>query len=262
MQSEMGSLALRSAIRNGLLMLLVLLSAREVLAHQVVHVGAYNFPPYIVQAESDQPQGLLTDLLAKLNQLQSKYKFVMVPTSVTRRYQDLASKRFDLIFFESPEWGWKGTAHEPMDLDITDYEVYVTRVSADRDQHYFDDFGSKRLALYSGYHYGFAGFNADRDFLRQHYKAEFSYSHDSNLQKVLHERADIAVVTESFLQMFIDRNPGSREQLLVSTRKDQSYSHQVLLRPGSPVSAQQLRELLDRLRASGELKVLLQRYHL
>lgn len=252
-----------SVIRKGLLSLLVLLSAQQVLAHQVVvHVGAYNFPPYIVQAESAQPQGLLIDLLAQLNQLQSQYKFVMVPTSVTRRYQDLASKRFDLIFFESPEWGWKGTEHQALDLHIADSEVYVARVLPSRDQHYFDDFGTKRLALYSGYHYGFADFNADRDFLRQHYKAEFSYSHDSNLLKVLHERADIAVVTESFLQMFIDRNPGSREQLLVSVRKDQIYSHQALLRPDSPVSAKQLRQLLDSLRANGELQVLLQRYHL
>ena len=251
-----------SVIRNGLLFLLALLCDRPVLAHQVVHVGAYNFPPYVVQAESARPQGVVVDLLAALNRLQADYRFVLVPTSVTRRYQDLASKRIDLIFFESPEWGWKNTAHEVLDLGVTDAEVYVARNLPGRDQRYFDDFDGKRLALYSGYHYGFADFNSDRDYLRQHFKAEFSYSHDSNLLKVLHDRADITVVAESFLQLFLDKNPGSAQQLLVSTRKDQVYHHQVLLRPESPVSAKELGRLLERLRASGELKVLLQRYHL
>ena len=79
---------------------------------------------------------------------------------------------------------------------------------------------------------------------------------------MLHDRADITVVAESFLQLFLDKNPGSAQQLLVSTRKDQVYHHQVLLRPESPVSAKELGRLLERLRASGEMKMLLQRYHL
>lgn len=253
---------MRCLLRNGLCCLLLLFCARPLLAHQLVQVGAYNFPPYMAQAESAQPQGVVVDMLAALNRLQADYKFVLVPTSVTRRYQDLASKRIDLIFFESPEWGWKNTAHEALDLKVTDAEVYVARNLSGRDQHYFDDFAGKRLALYSGYHYGFANFNANREYLRQHFKAEFSYSHDSNLLKVLHDRADITVVAESFLQLFMDQHAGSAGQLLVSQRKDQVYHHQVLLRPGSPVSAQRLNDLLGLLRENGEWALLMQRYHL
>lgn len=249
-------------IRNYLVLVLFLLFTRQALAHQVVHVGGYNFPPYLTQAESEHPEGLLIDLLAVLNKQQQEYRFVLVPTSVTRRYQDLSSGRFDMIFFESPEWGWQDTAHVPLDLHIADSEVYVAKAAPGRDQGYFDTFGGKRLALYSGYHYGFAEFNADRDYLRQHYQAEFSYSHDSNLQKVLHGRADIAAVTHSFLDIFFEQNSGSAEQLLVSVKKDQVYHHQALLRPGTPLSAQKLQSLLQQLSQKGHLKTLLQRYHL
>ncbi|MBF7731606.1 transporter substrate-binding domain-containing protein [Pseudomonas sp. N040] len=244
------------------MLLVLLLFARQALAYPVVNVGAYNFPPYIEKAESAHPDGLLVDLLALLNTQQKEFNFVLVPTSVTRRYQDLASGRFDLIFFESPQWGWQGMAPEHLDLQVEDAEVYVAKVLPGRDQHYFDSLTGKRLALYTGYHYGFAGFNADRDFLRQHYQAEFSYSHDSNLLKVLHQRADLTVIMKSYLQRFMQQNPGSAEQLLVSVKTDQVYQHQVLLRPGSPISAERLGQLLQQLRDSGQLQVLLQRYKL
>lgn len=253
---------LPACTRNCLLLVLVLLFARHAFAQPVVNVGAYNFPPYIDKAESAHPNGVLVDLLALLNAQQKEFKFVLVPTSVTRRYQDMGAGRFDLIFFESPRWGWQGTAHESLDLQVQDAEVYVAKALPGRDQQYFDSLTDKRLALYSGYHYGFAGFNADRDVLRQHYQVEFSYSHDSNLLKVLYGRADITVIMSSYLERFMQQNPGSAEQFLVSLKKDQVYQHQVLLRPGSPISAQRLRELLQQLRDSGQLQALMQRYHL
>jgi len=98
--------------------------------------------------------------------------------------------------------------------------------------------------------------------LRQNYQAEFSYSHESNLLKVLFDRSDIAVVSQSFLETFIEQNPKSADQFLVSVKKDQVYSHKVLLRPGSPISPDALHNLLSQLRDSGQLASLLERYHL
>jgi ABC-type amino acid transport substrate-binding protein len=245
-----------------LLAVLGLLAAQPLLAAQLIKVGAYHFPPYVNKPESEAPQGLLPDLLTALNNQQSDYQFVLVPTSVTRRFRDLQGARYDLIMFESPTWGWQNTPHETFDLQVQDAEVYVAKAEAGRGQEYFSQFSGKRLALYSGYHYGFAQFNADPEYLAKQFKAVLTYSHDSNLLMVLRERADLTVVTRSYLHRYLLRYPEQRTQMLVSERVDQVYRHQALLRPNAPISAQALRGLLRQLRDGGQLSALYRQYDL
>ena len=245
-----------------LLAVLGLLAAQPLLAAQLIKVGAYHFPPYVSKPESEAPQGLLPDLLATLNAQQSDYQFVLVPTSVTRRFRDFQSARYDLILFESPTWGWQNTPHETFDLQVQDAEVYVAKAAAGRGQEYFSQFSGKRLALYNGYHYGFAQFNADPEYLAKQFNAVLTYSHDSNLLMVLRERADLTVVTRSYLHRYLLRYPEQRTQMLVSDRVDQVYRHQALLRPNAPISAQALRGLLRQLRDGGQLSALYRQYDL
>ena len=117
----------RRQLFRGVLLSTLLLGSVAQAAGQEVRVGAYHFPPYAIKPESATPAGLLPELLAALNRTQSDYHFSLVPTSVTRRYSDLQSARFDLILFESPAWGWKSTPHQSADLHIEDAEVYVAR---------------------------------------------------------------------------------------------------------------------------------------
>jgi len=247
---------------RGVLLSTLLLGSVAQAAGQEVRVGAYHFPPYAIKPESATPAGLLPELLAALNRTQSDYHFSLVPTSVTRRYSDLQSARFDLILFESPAWGWKSTPHQSADLHIEDAEVYVARQEGGRDQRYFLDLADKRFALYSGYHYGFADFNADPDYLKQHFKVSFTYSHDSNLLMVLRDRADLAVVSRSYLALYFRDHPEYRSQLLVSEREDQVYHHRALLRPQAPLDGPRLQRLLADLKDAGVLLPLLQRYQL
>ena len=250
-------------VRYGVLLVaLTLLLVQPLFAEQRVGVGAYHFPPYAVKPESASPGGLLPELLAALNQLQGDYRFELVATSVTRRYRDLESGRFDLILFESPSWGWQGIEHSALDLKIEDAEVYVARNEAGRDQRYFDQLKGKRMALYSGYHYGFADFNADKQFLAEHYDAVLTYSHDSNLIMLLRGRADIAVITRSYLQLYRDRHPERSSALLVSERVDQVYQHHALFRPHAPLGPDQFERLLQTLNKQDQLSPLLRRYHL
>lgn len=239
-----------------------LLAAQSLLAAQLIKVGAYHFPPYVSKPESEAPQGLLPDLLATLNAQQSDYQFVLVPTSVTRRFRDFQSARYDLIMFESPAWGWQNTPHETFDLQVQDAEVYVAKAAAGRGQEYFSQFSGKRLALYNGYHYGFAQFNADPEYLAKQFNAVLTYSHDSNLLMVLRERADLTVVTRSYLHRYLLRYPEQRTQMLVSDRVDQVYRHQALLRPNAPISVEGLRGLLRQLRDGGQLSALYRQYDL
>ena len=154
-------------------------------AAQEVRVGAYHFPPYVLKPESEQPTGLLPELLQAFNLAQDDDRFNLVATSTKRRYRDLQNGRFDLILFESPSWGWQDTAHEALDLHIEDAEVYVASLLPGRDEAFFADFSGKRMALYNGYHYGFAGFNSDQAFLSETFSALLTYSHDSNLVMLL-----------------------------------------------------------------------------
>ena len=236
--------------------------APTVAAAQPVRVGAYHFPPYVIKPESESPAGVLPELLTALNDAQDNYRFSLVPTSVTRRYRDFQQARYDLILFESPDWGWQDTALDRLDLHIADAEVYVARRMAGRDQSFFDSLKGKRMALYTGYHYGFANFNAEQEYLVRQFQASLTYSHDSNLLMLLHDRADVSVVTRSYLPIFQREYPRESEQLLISQRADQVYHHHALLRPGAPLNPAQLSSLLQLLRDSGKLPELLGRYHL
>ncbi|HDS1738110.1 transporter substrate-binding domain-containing protein [Pseudomonas sp. BP8] len=227
-----------------------------------VRIGAAHFPPYTVRPEQGVDSGLLPQLAAALNTLQHDYHFVLVPTSIPRRFGDFQQGRTDMAIFENPQWGWQQIAHQAVDMGLEDAEIFVAQRQPGRDQHYFDDLRSKRLALFNGYHYAFAKFTADSRQLSASYNATLTYSHDSNLFMVQRGRADIALVTRSFFSDFLVRNPASRNQLMASDRVDQVYHHYALLRPGAPISSQAFELLLDRLRDNGELLRIFQPYRI
>ena len=247
---------------KGLLLGLMLSAVCVAQAAEEVRVGAYHFPPYVIKPESTQVGGLLPELLSALNQAQSDYRFILVATSAMRRYRDLQSGRFDLILFESPSWGWQAIAHTPLDLHIEDAEVYVAQVQPGRDERYFDVLTGKRMALYSGYHYGFAGFNADKQYLTEAYNAVLTYSHDSNLTLLLRGRADVALIPRSYLRAYQLRYPQQSSDLLVSQRVDQLYQHQALFRPQSVIAPEAFADMLEQLNRDGQLEQLLARFHL
>ncbi len=71
-------------------------------------------------------------------------------------------------------------------------ELFVAKSEELRGQQYFEQLQGKQLALYRGYHYGFAGFNSDPEFLSSTFNANLGHSHDSNLLMVMRGRADVA----------------------------------------------------------------------
>ncbi len=227
-----------------------------------IRIGAAHFPPYTVRPEQGADTGLLPQLAEALNQAQNRFHFVLVPTSIPRRFRDFEQGRVDMAIFENPEWGWQNIPHVAVDMGLEDAEVFVTRRVTGRDQRYFDDLKGKRLALFSGYHYAFAGFNPDPRYLATTYNATLTYSHDSNLLMVQRERADIALVTRSYLSDYEVRNPDSVGQLLASERIDQVYHHYALLRPQAKISGEEFAALLNQLRHGGELLKIFKPYQI
>jgi ABC-type amino acid transport substrate-binding protein len=232
------------------------------MATQLVQVGGADFPPYVYKAEQANPSGLLFELLSALNQLQGDYRFVLQPTAVARRFRDFEQGRIDMAVFENPDWGWQGIAGARIDMGLEDAEIFVARAEANRGQDYFASLAGKRLALFNGYHYGFADFNAEQEHLIKQFNAVLTYSHDSNLLMVLRGRADIALITRSYLGAYLEQHPQYAGQLLASQRVDQIYRHYALLRPQSPISAAQLSGLLDQLRENGQLARIFARYQI
>jgi ABC-type amino acid transport substrate-binding protein len=245
-----------SPTRTALRFLLAALPALWVLpsqAAQLVRVGAAHFPPYTVRPEMGVDTGLLPQLVEALNVAQHDYQFVLVPTSIPRRFGDFKQGRVDMAIFENPDWGWKDIPHVTVDMGLEDAEIFVAQQLPDRQQDYFAELVGKRLALFSGYHYEFANFDADPKVLAQRYNASLTYSHDSNLLMVLRGRADIALVTRSYLSDYLLRNAKVADQLLVSQRVDQVYHHYAILRPAAPISGETFGKLLQGLRESGQM---------
>lgn len=231
-------------------------------AAQLVRVGAAHFPPYTVRPEQGADTGLLPQLLGALNSLQTDYQFVLVPTSIPRRFRDFQQGRVDMAIFENPQWGWQEISHTAVDMGLEDAEIFVAQRAPGRDQTYFADLSGKRLAVFSGYHYAFANFNPDPRYMAQRFNATLTYSHDSNLLMVVRGRADIALVTRSYLSDFLVRNADMAGQFLVSERIDQVYHHYALLRPKAPISGEAFSGLLRQLRENGELLKIFEPYRI
>lgn len=239
---------------------LVLLASAPVMAVQTVQVAGAQFPPYVVKAEEGGSDGLLAELLDALNAAQTDYRFELRPTAIPRRFRDFQEGRIDLAVFENPEWGWQGIAGARIDMGLEDAEIFIAKAAPGRNEQFFGKLTGKRLALYNGYHYGFAGFNADPEFLLREFDVKLSYSHDSNLRMLLRERADIALVTRSYFNAYLEQNPEQAGSFLASERLDQRYHHFALLRPEAPISPAEFSALLERLRAEGSLQRIFERY--
>jgi len=216
----------------------------------------------VIKSNLHDSSGLLPQLLEALNREQSEYHFTMLPTAIVRRFSDLQRGRIDMAIFENPQWGWQDIDAEAVDMRLEDAELFVARNEALRDQRYFEQLEGKRLALYRGYHYGFAQFNSDPEFLTSAFNANLGHSHDSNLLMVIRGRADVALVTRSNLYDFLERNREYARQLLISERVDQVYRHHAMIRAGAPITPERFAALLEQLRAKGELQRIFSPYRI
>lgn len=222
-------------------------------AAEIVRVGGYPFPPFVeVQADGSHG-GFTQDLIERLNIIQDRFEFRFVPVSSRRRYADIQNGNLDAIFFESPEWGWADSPVEFSQIFLKGGEVFIAQSQPGRGQDYFTDFKDKRLVGILGYHYGFADFNSDPDLLAKTYNMKLVTSHRSSIAMVLAGRADIAVVTDSYLWTYQAANPASLDRLLVSDRYDQIYNHRILVRSGGPMDVSTINTLLTEMEKDGTL---------
>lgn len=221
---------LRWSGRSLLAALCLMLLAAGSEARERVYVGAYDFPPYLDVEDGMPVGGIVVTLIERMNALQRDYEFELYFTSPARRFVDLEAGHFSVMLFENPEWGWDTNVVSAVPLPemFDDREIYIARAAPGRDQTYFDDFTERRMAGILSYHYAFADFNNNPDDLRNRFNMVLVSTQSALVQLVLKGRADIAVVSQVYLQRYLQENPDRVQQLLVSERYDQIYQHHVL----------------------------------
>lgn len=240
----------------------LLISNLVIAEPQPVRVGGYVFPPFVETNPDGDWSGTTIDLIELLNASQERYRFEFIPTSATRRYRDFANGRFDLLFFESPQWGWQNHPVVGVRGPSVGGEVFIAASRPGRGQGYFAQRKGKRIAVLSGYHYAFAGYNPDKRYLRQQHDAIVTFSQKSSVQMVLRDRADLAVISQAFLERYLDQFPEYRSQLLIAAEPDQHYQHVLIKREPSEPELDYLIALLDRLEERGAMQELLARHGL
>ena len=246
-------------VRNALALVLVLGTVTvPVHSAQEVRVGAYPFLPFV-----DQTGGLTADLVQAMNAFQKEYTFQLVETSSKRRYRDMANGSFTMVLFENIKWGWDPSqVHASKVFLQGDGEVYVALTQPGRGQDYFRTLQDKHILGVSGYHYGFASFDADPERLAQRFNISFSPDNAVSLRNLLAQRGDVAVITKSYLKSHLIKDPQAATRLLVSDRFDQTYAHSAVVKRGSKPSPQELDLLFERMESAGVLKQLWDRYGL
>jgi len=225
-----------------------------------IKVGGYAFAPFVMVDANNQSSGISLDIIKALNEVQSKYDFKFVLTSPKRRYQSFDSGHFDMMLFESKDWGWKSFPAVFSNVYLNGGEVYIAKKINNRSQDYFDSLKNKRMVVMRGYHYKFANFNADEATLRKKYKSVIVNSNKAIIDLILTNRGDVGVVTKSFLNQCFLKDQSMKEKLLISKKYDQKYNHTVLLREKSLIKLAEVNNLLDELKEKGHLAKIWKKY--
>ena len=148
-------------------------------AQEVINVGGYVFAPFVSLNDFNKPSGITIDLITELNKIQKKYYFRFVMTSPKRRYIAFDKNFLDMMLFESIQWGWKDYPVEFSDVYFVGGEVYISKAKENRGKKYFDTVVDKSLVIMRGYHYGFADFNSDEEFLNKKFKVQIANNNKS-----------------------------------------------------------------------------------
>jgi len=244
------------SLKQNILLSLLFVVAFNTHSKEVVKVGLAHFPPYI-EAREAEVTGLAIDMLNLMNQYQNTYEFVPIRTTASTRHREFAAGRHDMSLFDNLSWGWNNLDVEASNEYLSGGEIYIAQAKPGRDETYFSDFKNKKMIGMLGYHYAFANFNADPEYLRKTFNMELTQSNNGSIKMVIAgNRGDIAVVTKAFLSKYLNEHPEDRNKLLVSQKLDQEYHFVSVIRKGIKPTARELNDLLQQLENNGSLPLL------
>ncbi len=232
--------------------ILLLISVNNLQANdrQVVKVGGYHFPPFVEDINA-KGTGITLDLIEVMNSYQNKYRFEFVLTSSKRRFDHFNEGKYDMIMFEAIDWGWKGRDVEATKVYLEGGSKFITKASPYKDQSYFNTLKGKSMLLIIGYHYAFADFNTDPEYLKKNFNATMTPTHEGNILSIVKGRADIAVVIYAFLQKFLCAHPSIKEKIIVSEKFENRNYYTSLIRKNTEPNVNQMNNLLSAMEKDG-----------
>lgn len=215
-----------------------------------VVVAGYEFEPYVTASG-----GLTPDLVAFLNEAQTDYHFEFLQIPAQRRYRMMETGKVDAIFFEMPRWGWveSGAAVDATPVVMNDAEIFVARREQATTPGFFDFIANRRIAAVHGFHYRFAGFEADSATLNSKFNMQLVSSQSAVMRLVEAGSAEVGIVARSFLIGEMLQRPALLNAILVSPDVDQIFRLPVVVRRGGPISAEALTALFQKLHDDGRL---------
>lgn len=206
----------------------------------VVRVGGYDFSPFV---EKEGTEGIVRDLISKLNSSQKKYHFEFVHTSPNRRFKDFKQRKFDIILFEDEVWSWKhsGIKYQSTGVLAQGDEVPIA-LKLNRDQSFFETLENKKIKYVLGYHYQF---NDMKNGLSMEPKKGFEHgrSYQENLHDLINQKVDITFVNTFYLHRLLKNDRELKEKILVGERPDHSFTLRGIVNPSSPITVSELEKL-------------------
>ncbi|WGL60781.1 hypothetical protein QEJ31_04105 [Pigmentibacter sp. JX0631] len=161
---------------------------------------------------------------------------------------------------ESINWAWKDCIGKEI-LKIANYkEIYIAKNRKDINQTYFDNLKNKILVIIRGFHYGFAQFNSDEEYLLKNFKIEFTLSYDAILKMLDLERGDIGVVPYTYITYYSKFMPTMQNNYFLSNITDSNDVLSIISKEKNKIKNQELIKLFDQLKAKGILKKIFQKY--
>ncbi|HAY48504.1 MAG TPA: hypothetical protein DCY62_06015 [Thalassospira sp.] len=225
-----------------------------------VKVGAYEYG-VVYYFEDGSPRGIVPMLIDRLNGLQDTYRFELAETSSRRRYQALMNGELDLILLESAKWDWPAFDVLYSDPIVREKDIYLTLASQSDAKSLFADVSAHPMLCVLGFHYGFADFNADPDYLRENFNVELRYNESEVLNGLLAGEAPIGIVSAGFLARRFASDPRLHERLIIGDKPDATYDLVSVLTRESAIPLDEFNALVARLLAGGEVEELWRQLH-
>ncbi len=211
-------------------------------------------PPMVI--EKSAKRGLVFDVVDALNSMQGEFRFQVDDYPAERLMVSYDEMDVHIIAYSDAKWGWGDRGARPS-LNLTNgRDLFFTLGGYERDPSVTEE-----IAAVRGFHYAFA--NYDSDLLSQMPNVTLVSDEESVLRLVENKRVDKGIVSEAFLQWIALSKPEVYARLKIDfDRPDHSYNRQILVLPNSPVSVDQINDLIWKMIASGRLQSLYARYGL
>ncbi|NVJ91111.1 MAG: ABC transporter substrate-binding protein [Methylocystaceae bacterium] len=227
-------------------------------ARTLVRVLGYPFPPFI---DDNKTTGLTPDILKLLNEAQDKFIFKLSIANPKERYAQILSGKQDMILFETPLWGWQDKQDNVVfsKLLLKGGEVYITKRGSKSLPKELIDMKHLRIVGFEGYHYKFADYQSDKEWLSKNFDITFTHSHQEILETIKSGERDVGVVPVSYLKQHFQKFPEEISVFSVSPEFAQVYHLHALLRQNGPINVTEFDNLLRLIKNSQALQTLLEK---